>query len=88
MIMSESKTNKINLIIEENTEALLADGFDKAIIGMCHQAAQSPVVAYDYEKCINILMEDMSRRDALEYMEFNVVGAYMGLNGPVFIKVL
>ena len=53
--MSESKTNKINLIIEENPEALLADGFDKAIIGMCHQAAQSPVVAYDYEKCINIL---------------------------------
>jgi|TARA_R100000664_G_C2746759_1_gene134391 hypothetical protein len=70
---------------EYNEEALLADGFDDAIIGMCLQFGQLPVVAYDYEKCIQILMKDMTRDEALEYFEFNVINAYMGINTPVYI---
>ena len=70
---------------EYNEEALLADGFDDAIIGMCLQFGQLPVVAYDYEKCIQILMKDMTRDEALEYFEFNVINAYMGINTPAYI---
>ena len=59
----------IEEIIDINPEAMMADGF------------------YDYEKCIQILMkrDDMNKADALDFMEFNVIGAYVGLNTPVFI---
>ena len=77
----------IEKISEINPEALLADGFNDAIMGMCHQFGQEPVVAYDYEKCLKILesRDKMTPDEAREYMEYNVVGAYMGLYTPVFI---
>lgn len=77
----------VEKISEQNPEALLADGFNDAIIGMCMQFGQEPVVAYDYEKCLEILQErdGMDYEESNEYMEFNVVGSYMGINSPVFI---
>ncbi|HAH51148.1 MAG TPA: hypothetical protein DCL80_07730 [Balneola sp.] len=63
---------------------LFADGFDEAIIGVARQF-NTYCVAYDREKCIGILMEDMNFFDAEEYFEFNVVGSYVGPNGPTFI---
>ena len=72
-------------VSEINSKALLADGFNDAILGMCMQFGQEPVVAYDYNKCLDILQKDMTYEDAVEYMEFNVVGAYMGIDSPVFI---
>ena len=70
-----------------NPEALLADGFNKAIIGMCERFGHSPVVAYDYSTCIAILMrrDAMTYEEAEEYFSFNVIGAYMGEGTPVFI---
>jgi len=78
---------KIDKISEINPEALLADGFEDAIIGMCMQFGQSPVVTYDYEKCIEILKErdKMDNEEAVEYMDYNVIGAYMGVHSPVFL---
>tara|TARA_R110000824_G_C14929363_1_gene648554 strand:+ start:121 stop:381 length:261 start_codon:yes stop_codon:yes gene_type:complete len=84
---------KTQLTIEEiselNPDAMLADGFDKAILGMCIQFGGEPIVAYDYEKCIQILIDrdKLGRTEALDFMEFNVVGAYVGLNTPVFIMI-
>ena len=79
----------IEEIIDINPEAMMADGFDEAILGMCIQFGSEPIVAYDYEKCIQILMErdEMDKSDALDFMEFNVIGSYVGLNTPVFIMV-
>jgi hypothetical protein len=45
-------------------------------------------VAYDYDKVIKILMEDMSYEEAVEYFDFNVIGGWVGDSTPVFIKVL
>ena len=42
----------IEEIIDINPEAMMADGFDEAILGMCIQFGSEPIVAYDYEKCI------------------------------------
>tara|TARA_R100001079_G_scaffold92842_1_gene55475 strand:+ start:154 stop:414 length:261 start_codon:yes stop_codon:yes gene_type:complete len=84
------ENTKITLeeIVEINDKALLADGFDEAIDGMCIQFGQLPIVAYDYNKCINILIkrDGMSETQAIEYFDFNVVGSYMGPNSPVFIR--
>ena len=84
---------KTKLTIEEiaeiNPEAMMADGFDDAVLGMCVQFGDSPVVAYDYNKCVEILQsrDKMTRTEAIDYLEFNVLGSYVGLHTPVFIMI-
>ena len=74
-------------IAEINPEAMLADGFSEAILGMCLQFGCEPVVAYDYNKCVNILVkrDGMTNSEATDYIQFNVIGSYVGNNTPVFI---
>jgi hypothetical protein len=64
---------------------LFADGFDEAIIGVEERAG---VVAYDIDKIIEILMREMTEDEAVEYFEFNILGAYMGEKTPVYIKIM
>lgn len=75
------------IITQYNEDALLADGFDDAIIGITRRINMEPVVAYDYDKCVEILMTNsgMEYEDAVEYMEYNVVGAWLGDHTPIFI---
>ena len=73
--------------IEEDfpdSKLLFADGFDDAIIGVAQQF-NTMSVAYNREKCIEILMKDMDRIEAVEYFEYNVTGSYVGENTPTFI---
>lgn len=74
-------------ISELSPEALLCDGFDEAIIGLATRIGMELVVAYDIEKIIGVLMrrDGMSYEEALEFYEFNIVGAWMGDFTPVFI---
>ena len=67
-------------------DALLADGFEAALLGFGFQF-NAAVAIYDYERCLAILRDrdGMSEDGALEFFEFNVVGAYMGPNTPVFM---
>ena len=70
-----------------NEEALMADGFEEAIIGMGERCSQDPVVIYDAEKCLEILMErdGMSDEDARDFFYFNTLGAWLGKNTPIFV---
>ena len=74
-------------ILEINPEALLCDGFDEAIIGMAERINLGPVVAYDVDKMLEIMVErdGMSYEEAIEYFDYNIIGAWMGENTPVFI---
>ena len=74
-------------IAENYPELLVADGFDKAIIGVS-TSFNKISVAYDTNKCIKILMsrDKMSREEAIEYFEYNVVGSYVGEHTPSFIE--
>lgn len=74
-------------IAEINPEALLCDGFDDAIIGMAERINFGPVVAYSVEKIIEILMQrdDMEYEDAWDYFSYNILGAWVGENTPIFI---
>jgi len=66
---------------------MIADGFDEAIIGYCYDmAAREDRVIYSFNKCVDILKHDMSEEEAIEYMDFNVVGAYMGKKTPLFMR--
>ena len=74
-------------ISEINPEALLCDGFDEAIIGMAERINLGPVVAYDVDKMLEIMVkrDGMSYEEAMEYFDYNILGAWMGENTPVFI---
>jgi hypothetical protein len=70
-----------------DTPAYLADGFKEALIGIGRQFNQDLAI-YDYDKCVDILMsrDGMNREEALEWMEYCVLGAYVGPGTPVFLE--
>lgn len=69
----------------EKAEALTADGFDKAIIGITTGLGEQRAV-YDYDKCVCILTDKgWSPTEAIEHMEYNVVNSYVGERTPIFI---
>ncbi len=79
--------NKWEWIERFNEEALTADGFDDAIIGIGERCGQPSLVAYDRDKCIQVLMDrdGMDYEGAVEFFDFNVGGAWVGENTPIFI---
>ena len=97
--MSEAKRLLTDNPPEWAHGALLADGFEDALIGYGTRF-NYPVAVYDYERCIAILEEqfrlsndeptDDEERDyyleAVEYFDFNVGGGYYGDSTPVFIR--
>tara|TARA_R100001230_G_C5528611_1_gene63316 strand:- start:256 stop:522 length:267 start_codon:yes stop_codon:yes gene_type:complete len=57
--------------------------FESAIIG---QSDADLRVVYSAEKIIDILSEDMTREEAEEFYEFNILGAYMGEMTPIYVS--
>jgi hypothetical protein len=73
----------------EDAMFLEPDGYDVAIAGIAERCGMHPVVAYDMEKVIDILMADgMDETEAIEFFEFNTIGAWMGDLTPVFITLI
>lgn len=72
-------------------KAVLFHGFDPAVVAVAHfWAGNTRTVAavYDFQKCVAILMEDgCTYEEAAEYIEFNMMGAYVGEHTPVFINL-
>lgn len=68
-------------------QTLLADGFEKAFIGFGIQFNKTLAI-YDYDKCVKVMMkrDKMTFEEAVEFMEYNVVGAYVGDFTPVFLR--
>ena len=77
------------LVESYDSEMLIADGFDDAIIGVSERFGRSPIVAYDKDKCIQVLMDrdGMDYEDAIEFFNLNVIGAWVGKGTPEFITV-
>jgi hypothetical protein len=71
---------------EEVEGALLADGFEQALIGFGYQFTY-PVAVYSRKRCMDILVnrDEMSYEEATEYFDFNVAGAYVGESTPIFL---
>ena len=74
-------------VAEQNEEALFADGYEEAIIGVAERCGQPTLVVYDGDKCIQILQErdGMSEDDAAEFFSFNTLGSWAGENTPLFL---
>ena len=61
--------------------------FDEAIIGVATNAVGMVAVAYSEPKVIELLVkhDKMTPDDAMEHYQFNILGAYVGENTPIFI---
>ena len=67
-------------------EILLADGFEDAFVGVVERCASKIVACYDKQKCLEILeKQGLNPLDAVEYFEYNVIGAWMGDYTPYFL---
>ena len=94
-MIEEKRFEAVREYLEEvNPEAMLFDGLEDALVGTCDRIGQPTLAAYDYDKCIEILAKDMTDSDdddpytmAVEYFDFNVIGAYIGESTPVFIRL-
>lgn len=75
-------------IMHTSDDVLLADGLDAAAIGVAYSAGTEARVVYDITKVIDILVsrDGMSREEAQEFFDFNIVSAYVGSRTPVFIE--
>lgn len=85
-----STKNKPKHKFNKNTDGLLlADGFEKAFHGVAYRLGWAePVAVYDRERCLDILqMGGSTYEEALEYFEYNVLGAWVGEQTPIFIDV-
>jgi hypothetical protein len=83
-----STSDLLAQLAEENPEALTADGFEAAFLGIHRRFSHPPLAAYSYEKCIGVLMErdKMSHDEAVEFFDFNVIGSWVGDGTPVFVQ--
>ena len=74
--------------LHDDENVLLADGFEDAIMGIGRQFVGEPIAVYDRTKCIEILVErdGMDWEEAQEYFSFNVEGAYVGKQTPMFVE--
>ena len=70
----------------DDEKILLADGLENAFMGIGRQFTH-PVAIYSYRKTIKILMKHgMDREGAIEYFDYNIAGAFVGDQTPVFLQ--
>jgi hypothetical protein len=79
-------------VLENYPEAtfLFADGFDDCIVGVDLDSfgTDEPRIVYDRAACIaSLAKQGMTEEEAEEYFTFNVTGAYVGDQTPLFICV-
>ena len=75
-------------LAEYNEDMLFADGFGDALVGIVERANLPTIACYDKNKCIEILMKDMTSGEAEDYFYYNVVGSYVGENTPCFLTII
>ena len=69
----------------DDTGILSADGLDAAVLGVTFGEPRRLI--YDYAKVIEILMVGgMDEEAAQEFADFNISGAYVGPQTPIFVS--
>ena len=82
--------DRLGFIEDNYPNALIADGFDKAIMGIVERSGMNPVVLYNKNKCINIMIkrDGTTEEEAIEFYYYNIVGSHMGDYTPCFAEIL
>jgi hypothetical protein len=67
---------------------LLMDGFDEAFIGISQRINEPLLAVYSYDKMVDLLMtrDGMEDEDAMEFIEYNCIGAWGGERTPRIVR--
>jgi hypothetical protein len=70
--------------------AVILDGLDDAVIGICEEFGSGPRIMYSKNKILEILQKRdlMTEEESLEFYDFNILGLYAGEQNPVFVITL
>ena len=79
-----------DVLEDDDSGALLIDGFDEAILGVCDawdNGSHVCRIVYSGEKIIQKLMDTdgMDAEEAEEYCSYNIEGAYVGPHTPIIV---
>lgn len=88
-----TKKNKSYDQMVKDHEILFADGFDDAVMGIAMDL-DLPRVIYSKEAMVEIMVKEYEEMDdvedpyteAMEFLEYNVWGAYVGTGTPIYIN--
>lgn len=72
--------------VNPETKCLKADGLDDALVGY---DSYGDKLIYSRELIVAVLCsegDDMTEEDAIEHMDFNITGAYVGEHTPLFVE--
>ena len=88
MTQSDLSSRLFALLTELNPDAAVWDNLDAAIVGIGLRGSK-PVAIYDYDLMVAVFMQNdgWTREDAIEWIEFNVTGAYVGTSTPLYVRM-
>ena len=80
--MEEVKYSIREMILEKNPEDtfLFLEGYDDAILGT---SPDSPQIIYSMKKILEILEEEMSYEEALDYLYYNMFQTFSDQESPI-----
>jgi len=69
-------------------EMITWDGFDDAVIGVTSRCGSPSCLLYSVKKMVYILRDrdGMDIDEAMEYLDFNIRGAYVGDHTPMLLE--
>lgn len=73
----------IDYIKEYLPDAIVLDGLDDAIIGICSRTC---AVIYSKDKIIDILAKEWAYEEAHEWYDYNIANAYYGEHSPIICE--
>lgn len=80
---------KLDQILElhPDTPILKCDGFDECVLGYEYNWDGNIRLIYSVDKILtNLVGDGMEVDDAIEYFEFNIRGAYVGEQTPIWCQ--
>ena len=73
-------------LAEENTNALLFDDLDDALIGISNGLGRQALGVYDYDLMVEVFIaQGYKHEEAVEHVDFNIVGAWLGPMTPIVV---
>lgn len=90
---------EIEEMLRDDESCILYDGMDSAFIGLSRGFNEPVRAVYSYERLIAAVMKDiidsedgdispdasMEYDEAVEYVDFNIVGGYLGEGTPIIV---
>ena len=88
--MTRSEIEALVARMSPDDDILLVDGYDEAFLGLIQTFERGGLrirALYSLQKCVTLLTERDGTlpEEALEHLDFNTLGAYVGAATPSFL---